>query len=154
MRTWARCVHFQEASLTTGESFNLNPVGESGAAMLAQAATSQGRILESASKGEAGRMVGEKRCPAAGSIPVGFISPLSPVEPGGGGGWRPGWCCGAGAGGFCRERSPSDSFHREFFSIRPGGGGGGGAGLRMKMKGTVYTFGKIGFPLGVTPIPS
>lgn len=109
MRTWARCVHFQEASLTTGEPFSLNPVGEAGAA------TSQGGILESVSEGEAGRMVGEKRCPAAGCIPVGFISPLSPEGPGGGGGWRLGWCCGTGGGGLYREKSPSDSFHRGFF---------------------------------------
>lgn len=76
--------------------------------MLAQGATSQGGILESASEGEAGRMGGEKRCPASGCIPVGFISPLSPEGPGGGGGWRLVWGCGIGGGGFVgRSRPPT-----------------------------------------------
>ena len=61
--TWARCVRFPEASLTTGEALGLNQVGGAGAAVLAQGAASQGGILESASKGEAGRTVGKKRCP-------------------------------------------------------------------------------------------
>lgn len=56
--TWARCVHFPAASLTTGGSLGLNQGGGTGAAILAQGAASQSGILESA-EGEAGRMVGK-----------------------------------------------------------------------------------------------
>lgn len=52
---------YPAASLTTGESFGLNKSGVGGwTGILAWRAASQGGILESASQGEAGRMVGKK----------------------------------------------------------------------------------------------
>lgn len=49
------------AMLTTGESFGLNQVGGAGAVILVWKATSQGRILDSASYREAASGTGRKR---------------------------------------------------------------------------------------------